>query len=77
MGVLIAGFASAQNSAKDYGTQLPNGDFESDWKKYTGGNKKLIDTENISGNEPYCWHSFMSAKGSVICLKAMNNQIDL
>ena len=76
VGILIAGIASAQNLAKDYGAQLPNGDFESDWKKYTGGNKKLIGTENISGNEPYCWHSFMSAKGSVICLKAMSTQID-
>ena len=67
--VLIAGISSAQ----DYGTQIPNGDFESDWKKYSGG-KKLFGT--ISGTEPYCWHSFMSAEGSKTVLAAVKDQID-
>lgn len=62
--------------SQDYGTQIPNSDFESDWKKYTGGNKAWIGTTNISGDEPYCWHSFMSAKGSSTVLKAVSNQID-
>ena len=69
--VIIACIASAQS--QDYGTQIPNGDFESDWKKYSGGKKIL---GNISGTEPYCWHSFMSANGSKTVLAAVKDQID-
>lgn len=43
-------------NAQDYGTQLQNSDFESEWKTYSGN--------KTEGSEPYCWHSFHSAKGS-------------
>ncbi len=42
--------------SQDFGTQIPNSDFEAEWKTYSGN--------KTSGKEPYCWHSFHSAKGS-------------
>ena len=61
----------AQNN-QDYGTQIPNSDFESPWQIYTGG-KKI--SGSVSGNEPYHWHSFMSATGAKLVLAAVKNQI--
>lgn len=71
MGLSISSFCYSQ----DYGTQVPNSNFEADWKIYEGGNKALFGTTKISGSEPYCWHSFMSALGSKIVLMAVKNQI--
>ena len=42
--------------AQDYGVQIPNSNFEADWKSYSGSKQ--------SGNEPFGWHSGMSANGS-------------
>ncbi|MCQ2608154.1 MAG: InlB B-repeat-containing protein [Bacteroidales bacterium] len=42
--------------SQDFGTQIPNSDFEAEWKTYSGN--------KTSGKEPYCWHAFHSAKGS-------------
>ncbi len=62
--------------AQDYGVQLPNSNFEADWVTYKGGEKtKIIGSETISGSEPYCWHSFMSAKGAKLVLAAVSKQI--
>ena len=54
--VLLSLFIVFAVVAQDYGTQLVNADFESEWKEYSGTKTK--------GSEPYCWHSFHSAIGS-------------
>ena len=54
--VLLGLFLVFTVVAQDYGTQLINADFESEWKEYSGNKTK--------GSEPYCWHSFHSATGS-------------
>ena len=54
--VLLSLFLVFTVAAQDYGTQIPNSDFESEWKEYSGNKTK--------GSEPYCWHSFHSATGS-------------
>lgn len=61
--------------SQDYGTQIPNSNFEAAWQEYTGGNKALIGTNKISGDEPYRWHSFMSAFGAKLALAAVGTQI--
>lgn len=68
---------SFQGFAQDYGLQFKNSDFEAKWQEYSGGKKQkgLLGSETISGNEPYCWHSFMSAEGTKLVLANVSNQI--
>lgn len=65
--LLIVGLlASLCLCAQDFGTQIPNSNFEADWKSYSGSKQ--------SGSEPFGWHSGMSANGSKA--NYMKSQID-
>ena len=54
--VLVVFMTHLSVFSQNYGTQIPNSDFEAAWKTYSGSKN--------SGSEPYCWHSSMSANGS-------------
>ncbi|MCQ2605081.1 MAG: InlB B-repeat-containing protein [Bacteroidales bacterium] len=53
--------------SQDYGVQVPNSDFEAEWKTYKGNKKE--------GKEPYCWHSFMSANVTTLTQLAATEHI--
>lgn len=73
--ILVIYYFCLHSFAQDYGLQFRNSDFESDWKEYTGGKKGLFGSSNISGDEPYCWHSFMSAQGTKLVLGNVKDQL--
>ncbi|MCQ2958755.1 MAG: InlB B-repeat-containing protein [Bacteroidales bacterium] len=66
--LIILNLVTAFCYSQDYGTQVPNSDFESEWKTYKGNKKE--------GKEPYCWHSFMSANVTTLTQLAATDHID-